>query len=995
MQRSGNEAGSLGQSYLNRNNAKSAGVTSSSADDKVGKGKIITMSTERGIAHGKTKDEATSPGNDTMRSNRRGRSPGSSHRNRIHRHRSSSLSDINRIRCSHGVGGLEADEQQLPSIGAFSSIRAQYLAAMKGSNEKGIFSRAEQAIVGQIEDETITTAAKPRRKTVQRARSRSLTMLDSGRSTSKGGQNQNNNNNNPLAIKASPAIQFKKEAPRRAGKRPSKQGTPQVEEPTQGRGRTVTRSRSRSLTSLGVRGTRNINGKGEEQTATDAAGDGSNHQVHVLARPKPQRARSRSLASFKAGSFSTRNLISMFDKETTNDLVRAAKGNKEVPRRAGKRPSLLQQDEKQQKPQLQPKQPTSSRGRERGRAVARSRSRSLTSLGVNTSINSSSSSSSDNNNNNNNNNNKNSEGKEFKFINGTSFQKPVPVKARPQRMRSKSSTAFREESTSTRNLISKFNKENNNDPVWAVTKEQSRRAGKRTSKQHQEQHQPGEATLGRGRGKPVALSGSRSPAATGVDSSEAASNANSHEADAKWSYHQKPAPVKARPQRMRSRSLTAFRGESTSTRNLSSKFNKETNNDLLQTGKVNKEQRRRAGKRPSKQQHHQSQSKQLSGNSTNLEGEPMKSTNRREPDPTKPAPVKVRPQRTRSRSLTSFSAGSVSTRNLVSMFDKGTDGNEMVKKSTQLRRKPQRARSRSLTAPIKRDTITKAAEVTKPRSSVVADRHENSVKARKERIQPTVIKLSSRVPKPLHTKRKPQRARSRSLTSIKRERGADGVTTSVLGYDTTDKWVSLKSRSATKLQAVGRGYLRRLKWILKKPELKKLKIQKEKKLELQRIQQEKRDAMLDFQVGLLREDKTRKKQMKALLKEKTSLEKQFAAAQNTRDNWRWEMRKEREQARRWAEAKKVDNVVTMLNSSAATGFQGQLLGLQKRIKAYKKEIGAVKRELDEVERKYDYEKNISQEVDQCVRSIIETLREGLGYDDEFVEYIVKYSGLDV
>ena len=969
------------------------------------------MSAEKGIAHGKMKDEATSTsGNDTNGHatvpRRRGRSPDGSHKNRIHRHRSSSLSDINRLRGSRGVGGLEADENQLPSMGAFSSIRAKYLDAMKGSNEKGIFSRAELAIVGQIEDETINTAAKPRRKTVQRTRSRSLTMIDSERSTRKGDRNRDNlKNNNLPAGKASSAIQFKQEAPRRAGKRPSKQGNPPVDqEPTRGRGKTVARSRSRSLTSLGVNKHNNkINNsisKVKEQKASDAVASGSSRQVHgPVVRTKPQRARSRSLTTFKAESFSTRNLICMFDRGTNNDLVRAAKGNKEASRRIGKRPSLVQQDknEKQQEPQLQAKQPT-GRGRERGRTVARSRSRSLTSLGVNATSK----------NDNNSNSNKTSEEKEDVVTNGTSFQKPVPVKGRPQRMRSRSLTAFRNESTSTRNLISKFNKETQNDLLLLVTKEQPRRAGKRPSKQHQEQ-QPGElALVGRGRGRPLARSRSRSLTSPGVESSEAMSNTNRNQGnrnssgvvDAKWSYHQKPAPVKARPQRMRSKSLTAFKGESGSTRKLISEFSKETNSDLLQTVEINKEQPRRVGKRPQKQDHQQSKLKQPASRIWKLEKEPMESPSTRDTDHTKLAPTKGRPQRTRSRSLTSFKAGSVSTRNLIGMFDKGADDNEMVKKSTQFRRKPQRARSRSLTTPIKRDTVYKTTGIAKPRGSaltvgsVVADRNDKNA-AREERPKPVVVKLSAGVSKLIHTKRKPQRARSRSLTSIKRERGADGVTTSVLDYDPTDKWVSLKSRSATKLQAVVRGYLRRLQWILKKPTLKKLKIQKEKQLELQRIQQEKKDAMLDFQVELLREDKARKKQVKALLKEKTSLEKQFAAAQNTRDNWRWEMRKEREQARRWAEAKKVDNVVTMLNSSAVTGFQGQLLGSQKRIKVYKKEIDAVNRELDEVERNHDYERNLSREVDKCIRSIIETLREGLGDDDEFVEYVVKYSGVDV
>lgn len=405
----------------------------------------------------------------------------------------------------------------------------------------------------------------------------------------------------------------------------------------------------------------------------------------------------------------------------------------------------------------------------------------------------------------------------------------------------------------------------------------------------------------------------------------------------------------------------------------------------------------------------------------------------------KPEHRKSKPRRMRSRSLTAIKDETASARNLISMFERKNSTEVTVAKRNvpigmlklvQTRRKPQRMRSRSMTAPIKREAMKKKMVKRASMSSintgtsssantsieciklrkvttnevkpnfVISDhkpmrtgRKVNNVKPLEEQNKPVVARRNYRTSKPTQTKRKPQRMRSRSLTSIKREIGADGITRLSLDYTNPNKWKSLKSRMATKLQAMLRGFLWRRRWILRKLELHSQRIRRQKLTELQLVETKKYEAMRNVRYELEDAERTRRKQVKALVKERVSLEMEVEGAQKARENWRHEIRKEKEQAKRWAETKKVDNVVTMLNSSAVTGFEVEQAGTKKRIKALKKEVNANESELERTNRSLEDEKEWKQQLDECIRDIVSLLREGLGPHHELVDYIAKYSGV--
>jgi hypothetical protein len=246
------------------------------------------------------------------------------------------------------------------------------------------------------------------------------------------------------------------------------------------------------------------------------------------------------------------------------------------------------------------------------------------------------------------------------------------------------------------------------------------------------------------------------------------------------------------------------------------------------------------------------------------------------------------------------------------------------------------------------------------------------------------------------TRRGVRRMRSRSLTSLRKDRAGDGtVVRTYLDYSMPDKWKPLKDRSATKIQTIARGYVTRLRWITRKPWLQKKKIVRDKDKELIKIDRQKSSTMLAFKYELEDEESEREKRIKELLREKASLEKQLQIQKETKNAIKTDIRKEKEEEKRLKERKTTDLALTLLQSTAATGIHVQQAGSKQRLKAYNEEIEWVRRELLETQAMWDCEKERKRNIDECIRRIIRAVRENPNVDTGLVDYLVKYSGLDI
>jgi len=336
----------------------------------------------------------------------------------------------------------------------------------------------------------------------------------------------------------------------------------------------------------------------------------------------------------------------------------------------------------------------------------------------------------------------------------------------------------------------------------------------------------------------------------------------------------------------------------------------------------------------------------------------------RNPTPIYPctqAPTHKKPQRTRSKSLMSVKVGNSLTRSLISTFDKNDGEVTMV-----------------------------AVEPPKITEKAAPYCHSNIVSQKETDLAVSCVIRK----KKQFTKCKPQRARSRSLTSIRPVRFADAVSRSTLDYSSAP-WVSLKSRSATIIQTLIRGFIQRRRWILSEPQLRLDQIRRQKLAELQRIEEKKQCALREVRIEMDNEYKARKKQIKLLVKERTKLEKEWESAQKTRNNWRLEICKQKDEAIRLADTKRTDDVVTVLNSSAVTGLQVEKSGTKKRIKAIRKEVESKLRELRDAQMEFAFEREWKRDLEQRISSIVQHLGDKLGVDDGLVKYVATFSGISV
>ncbi|CAB9500405.1 expressed unknown protein [Seminavis robusta] len=283
------------------------------------------------------------------------------------------------------------------------------------------------------------------------------------------------------------------------------------------------------------------------------------------------------------------------------------------------------------------------------------------------------------------------------------------------------------------------------------------------------------------------------------------------------------------------------------------------------------------------------------------------------------------------------------------------------------------------------------------------------------RESPVEVETAELVAPRRQPKRGVARTRSRSLTSLRKDKSEDGtVTRTYLDYPKRNKWVPrtvrcatkiqtvarrflvrwrlIKEKNAVKIQTVARGFLQRLRWITRKPWLQKKKVERKKERELARIEREKRIAMNGFKYEMEDQEYEREKQLKALRKEKASLEKQILVEKETKQAIRADINKEKEEAERLAERRRTESAITMLQATAVTGVHTQQAGSKKRAKAYKKEIKSTRREISVTQEMWDRERQHKRRIEKCMRSIVSTLREE---DDELADFIAKYSGVDV